>query len=134
MQGYPMKIGFSFSRCIRDIIDGKVDKDDVICIIARTNFDPHNEQHWKQIWEGYTYGGLSYAEWANHSEQEDEFYALVLDLYNNGIIHQPRQYENGSPRKMNEHWYELNVRPVDMSPGVKNAYEKYRLLAGIAGK
>ena len=36
-----MKIGLSYSRCVRDIVDGVVDIDDVLIIIARTNFDPH---------------------------------------------------------------------------------------------
>jgi len=31
-----MKIGFSFGRCVRDIVKGIVDIDDVMCVIART--------------------------------------------------------------------------------------------------
>ena len=52
---YSMKVGLSYSRCVRDIIDGKVDYDDVLVIIARTNFDPHNDDiapllgHYKYI-------------------------------------------------------------------------------------
>ncbi len=34
-----MKIGLSYSRCVRDIVDGRVDIDDVLIIIARTDFD-----------------------------------------------------------------------------------------------
>ena len=48
-----MKIGLSYSRCVRDIVDGKVDIDDVLVIIARTDFDPHNDDQWSGIWEGY---------------------------------------------------------------------------------
>jgi hypothetical protein len=35
-----MKIGFSYSRCVRDIVEGDVNIDDVLIIIARTNFQP----------------------------------------------------------------------------------------------
>ena len=32
-----MKIGLSYSRCIRDIVEGKVDINDVLVIISRTD-------------------------------------------------------------------------------------------------
>ena len=54
-----MKVGLSYSRCVRDIIDGVVDYDDVLVIISRTNFDPHNDEEWQSIWEGYN-GPVSY--------------------------------------------------------------------------
>lgn len=48
-----MRIGLSYSRCIRDIIEGKVDIKDVLIIIARTDFDPHDDKQWEDIWRGY---------------------------------------------------------------------------------
>ena len=59
-----MKIGMSFSRCLRDVVEARVDIADVLVIIARTDFDPHNDRHWEGIWNGYRYGGLSNPEWA----------------------------------------------------------------------
>ena len=41
-----MKIGLSYSRCVRDIVDGTVDIEDVLLIIARTDFDPHDDDQW----------------------------------------------------------------------------------------
>jgi hypothetical protein len=38
-----MKIGLSYSRCVKDIVDGVVDIADVLVIIARTDFDPHDD-------------------------------------------------------------------------------------------
>jgi hypothetical protein len=35
-----MKIGLSYSRCVRDIVDGAVDINDVLVLITRTDFDP----------------------------------------------------------------------------------------------
>ena len=60
-----MKIGLSLSRCMRDIVEARVDYDEVLVIISRTDFDPHNDANWKGIWQGYRYGGLSNAEWAD---------------------------------------------------------------------
>ena len=48
-----MKIGLSYSRCVRDIVDGKVDIRDVLVIITRTDFDPRNDDQWAGIWTGY---------------------------------------------------------------------------------
>ena len=48
-----MKIGLSYSRCVRDIVDGTVDIEDVLLIVARTDFDPHDDQQWSDIWAGY---------------------------------------------------------------------------------
>jgi hypothetical protein len=39
-----MKIGLSYSRCVRDIVDGIVDIDDILVVITRTDFDPHNDE------------------------------------------------------------------------------------------
>ena len=44
-----MKVGLSLSRCMRDVYTGKVDEEDVLVIIARTDFDPHNDNHWDAI-------------------------------------------------------------------------------------
>jgi hypothetical protein len=44
-----MKVGLSYSRCISDIIDGKVAMQDVLVIVARTGFDPTNDEQWCSI-------------------------------------------------------------------------------------
>ena len=48
-----MKIGLSYSRCVRDIVDGVVSIDDVLIVISRTDFDPRNADEWQGIWIGY---------------------------------------------------------------------------------
>lgn len=88
-----MKVGFSYSRCMRDLIDGKVDYDDVLVIIARTRFDPTLPGHWESIWRGYTqYNTWSNVEWEGYEDREEEFKALTLKLYLDGKLHQPRQF------------------------------------------
>ena len=54
-----MKIGLSYSRCVLDIVEGRVDIEDVLVVVARTNFDPTDDTQWTGIWQGYTLGGLS---------------------------------------------------------------------------
>ena len=40
-----MKIGLSLSRCMRDILEERVDIKDVLVIVARTDVDPYNDSH-----------------------------------------------------------------------------------------
>ena len=44
-----MKVGLSFSRCIKDIFLGEVDYEEVLIIIARTNFNPNDDISWEDI-------------------------------------------------------------------------------------
>ena len=44
-----MKVGLSFSRCLRDIFEGTVKFDDVLVIVSRTDVDPHNDNHWNSL-------------------------------------------------------------------------------------
>ena len=68
-----MKIGLSYSRCVRDIVDGKVDIDDVLIIVSRTNFDPRDDTQWSNIWQGYrSRSGLSNPEWTNYPDENED--------------------------------------------------------------
>ena len=53
-----MKIGFSLGRCVRDIVSGNVDINDVAFIIAATNID--SEEQLKHVIEDYMYRGDDY--------------------------------------------------------------------------
>jgi len=68
-----MKIGLSYSRCVRDIVDGVVDINDVLVIISRTDFDPHDSEQWSGIWQGYHQrGGWSQPEWGHYAEEDED--------------------------------------------------------------
>jgi len=127
-----MKIGLSLSRCMRDIFEKKVDIDDVLVIIARTDVDPGNDEHWSQIWEGYLYGGLSKPEWEGLEDHEEEMRELATALYDNGKIHQPRQF-GAHPRRMPYYWLECVVPEEELSnhPAALKAWDKYKVLAGL---
>lgn len=124
-----MKIGFSYSRCLRDIFEGKVDEQDVVVIIARTDFDPFDDDHWKSIWNGYTSRG----EWTGLEEHEEEMRDLSKSLYDEGKLHQPRQF-GARPRHAAEYWYDLILtnEVKDSNPAVKKAWDQYKILANLA--
>lgn len=133
-----MKIGFSYSRCVLDIVEGTVNMDDVLVVISRTDFDPHNDEQWKSIWRGYTDGrGFSAREWYHYDfddeAAEQKFRAVTIELWNQGKLHQPRQF-GAHPARAREHWvdtgplgYELFVKPE----AVQEAWRNYQVLSNL---
>jgi len=129
-----MKIGLSYSRCIRDIVDGVVDINDVLVIVSRTNFDPHNDEQWQEIWQGYHgYTPMSNPEWARYSdEDEDRFRSVSIELWEQGKFHQPRKF-GAHPRRMPYYWLEtmLPNQELDTNPAVKEAWDRFQVIAGL---
>lgn len=134
-----MKIGLSYSRCVRDIVQDKVSIDDVLIIIARTNFDPKKAEQWESIWKGYTTQGLGswpeWAEYANDVDFEDRFRSVTIDLLETGRLHQPRQF-GYQPRRLSYYWLETVLVEDDLheNPTVRQAWDQYQMLAGLAGR
>jgi hypothetical protein len=129
-----MKIGLSYSRCVRDIVDGIVDMHDVLVVIARTDFDPHDDEQWAGIWQGYhdSYG-LSNPEWRNYPpEDEDRFRSVSIELWETGKLHQPRKFGT-HPRRLPYIWLETVVANEDLekSPAIKDAWNQFQVLAGL---
>ena len=126
-----MKIGLSYSRCVRDIVDGVVDIADVLVVISRTNFDPNNDEQWQSIWEGYHFDN---PEWYTYGdEDEDRFRDVSIELWESGKFHQPRQF-GAHPRRMPYYWMEVGLtsHDIDSKPTVKKAWEQFQVLAGLA--
>jgi len=130
-----MKIGLSYSRCVRDIVDGVVDIADVLVIIARTDFDPHDDAQWSSIWTGYHNSfGMSNPEWRNYPpEDEDRFRSVSIELWETGRLHQPRQF-GANPARLPYYWLEtaLPSDELDRFPAVKLAWEHFQTVAGLS--
>jgi hypothetical protein len=137
-----MRIGLSYSRCVRDIVDGKVNINDVLILITRTNFDPHDDKQWSDIWVSYGGGtdnaysrgffSHSNAEWAGYHD-EDQFRSVSIELWESGKLHQPRKF-GAHPQRRPEIWLEavLPSEELDKNPGVKAAWEKFQMLADLS--
>ena len=139
-----MKIGLSYSRCVRDIVEGKVDIADVLVIVARTDFDPRDDAQWQGIWLGYAGGSTrgsmirmfagSNPEWADYSEEdEDRFRKVSIELWEQGKLHQPRKF-GAYPRRMPYYWLEavLPSDELDKNPMVKDLWDRFQVGAGLS--
>jgi hypothetical protein len=133
-----MRVGLSFSRCVRDIVEGRVDIDDVLVIISSTNFDPHNNEQWTDIWQGYGGGGtfgnpFSNPEWINYSdEDEDRFRSVAIELWETGRLHQPRQF-GGRPQRQSYYWLETVLPNSELSrnSAAMLAWQQFQIVAGL---
>jgi len=131
-----MKVGTSLSRCVRDIFDGTVKVNEVMVVVARTDFDPEDDAQWTNIWNGYAGDGVggfaSAPEWYGYTENEQEFRDICINLKKSGKLHQPRQY-GAFPMRYNEYWYDviLTAETHQDKPGVEKAWNNYKLIAGL---
>ena len=131
-----MKIGLSYSRCVLDIVEGRVDIEDVLVLITRTDFDPRDDAQWTGIWGGYCLGGASNAEWGNYNynskEDEDKFRSVSIMLWEDGKLHQPRKFGR-HPARRSEYWLEtvLPDSELESRPAVKDAWDKFQMIAGL---
>jgi hypothetical protein len=127
-----MKIGLSYSRCVRDIVDGVVDIDDVLVVISRTDFDPHDDKQWQGIWQGYHSGnGFSMQEWATY-EDEERFRSVSIELWESGKLHQPRKF-GAHPTRRPEIWLEtvLPSSELENNQAAKKAWDTFQTIAGL---
>ncbi len=122
-----MKIGFSFGRCVRDVVNGTVELDDVLVIVAGTHVKdrPHIRRVIEQYLhiEGYLIG-----------LDPDRCHAVAEQLWDLGKLHQPRAYGTRPAHITEEHvWMDVVPTVLDMDPGVKEAWDQYRTLLVMRG-
>jgi hypothetical protein len=118
-----LKIGFSFGRCVRDIVKGEVAIDDVLCIIARTRMN--SEEHVRGVVHEYMYRpGYLYGLDATECER------VGLELFNSGKILEPRA-NNINPMQVPADYLWMDLFPTvpnAASEAVQSAWDAYRLL------
>jgi len=117
-----MKIGFSFGRCVRDIVNGEVSIDDVAFLITATRI--RDQEHVSQVIGTYmdesTYlMGLDY----------DQCLAVALALWNTNRVLQPRA--QGMHRHMQPEssiWVDIFPTALSDNESVKTAWDAYRFM------
>ncbi len=116
-----MKIGFSFGQCVDDILNGRIDYDDVMLIMCRTNM-PDLEAVEKvvqvYVWEGRIVGDI------------DKAVELGKRLYSEAKLHQPRLFgvRAGSQVDYRDIWMDLAPTVTSDNPSVVQAWKNYQLV------
>lgn len=126
-----MKVGLSLSRCIKDIVIGAVNPEDVLVIITRTDFNPNTPEDWSNIWAGYSgYSGRSSPDWIDLDEAS--VFKCVQTLYNEGKIHQPRKF-GARPYRLPYHWLETILPSEELytNPAARAAFDQFKIIAGL---
>jgi hypothetical protein len=117
-----MKIGFSFGRCIRDIVNDQVALEDVAFIIAATMVRDEEamlEVVDEYLWRNDYLAGLD----ATRCKE------VALALWNEGKILQPR-LQNLHRHKQPETSIWVDIFPTALSDNqaVKNSWDAYRMM------
>ena len=118
-----MKIGFSFGRCVRDIVNGSVSINDVAFIIAATAI--HDEEQLKNVVEQYMYRGDNYLEGLD----EEKCQEVALELWNSNRVLQPRRqglHRHRQPE--NSVWVDMFPTVTSNSEAVKKSWDAYRFM------
>lgn len=123
-----MKIGLSFSRCVKDIVDGTVDLSEVLVIIARTSFNAKISTDVDFIYNGYIDTGA----WDSDPEFKDKYYSVIHSLWNQGKLHQPRSF-GARPVIRSEYWLEavLPSTELERNTAAKEAWKNFICIAGL---
>jgi hypothetical protein len=118
--GYGMKVGLSFGRCIRDIVNGVVDINDVVVVVARTRME--DEESMFDVVRQYGWDTL-------RGLDIEECKLVAKALRDSGKLHQPRLFTYHVSGVNDAYvWMDLVPTVKDMTPGVKDAWETYRML------
>lgn len=121
-----MKIGFSFGRCIRDIVNGTVDINDVVAIITRTRMTDPSDMR-------YVIAEYMYVPTYLLDLDEEKCNEVALDLWNSGRLHQPRNYGTYPVRISADHvWMDLVPTTYSDNEAVQSAWEQYRVLLKLS--
>jgi hypothetical protein len=117
-----MKIGFSFGRCVRDIVNGSVDIESVAFIVAATNI--HDLEQLARVVTEYSYR-RDYLEGLDLAECQ----SVAKTLWDSNRVLQPRR--QGLHRHMQPEsavWVDMFPTALSENTSVKSAWDNYRFM------
>lgn len=124
-----MKIGFSFGRCVRDIVDGVVDINDVLLIVGRTCMP--SRTHCEAVIQQYL--GTHYL----RGRDPDRCMEVGMVLYDSCRVIEPRGMGSGHgwPMVPEDHvWMDLYPTAQTNNPNLQTAWEQYRMMIGLTSQ
>lgn len=127
-----MKIGYSLSRCIPDIVEGRVLLDQVALIVTNTAF-PHDQGVQNMVDDMISYHS-SQRDWS--ILEPDHCRRVIFELINSCRIYQPRLFGgyNKVIRFDTPVWYDLVPNNVNDHPLVLDAWQQYCVALALVGQ
>jgi hypothetical protein len=117
-----MKIGFSFGRCIRDIVNGDVSIDDVAFLITATNM--RDREHMEGVIKIYM-GEPRYLLDLDY----EKCLSVAQELWDSNRLIQPRaQGLRRHAQPENAIWVDIFPTCLSNAEPVKKAWEAYRFM------
>lgn len=117
-----MKIGFSFGRCIRDIVNGDVDINDVAFIIGATAM--RSEEHMLAVVDDYMIRS-EYLYGLDNAKCRE----VAKELWNSSRVLQPRlQGIHRHKQPENSVWVDIFPTALSENESVKRAWDSYRFM------
>ncbi len=117
-----MKIGFSLGRCVRDIVRGDVNIDDVAFLITATSINSTDQL--KQVITHYTYEPDYLL-----NLDESECQQVALKLWDSNRLLQPRKqglHRHQQPE--DSIWVDIFPTKLSGNESVKKAWDSYRFM------
>jgi hypothetical protein len=134
-----MLIGNSLGGCLQSIMKGEVSEDEVLMLITRTMSDSL-EKLMKIVEMYHAQGNFGASRPGQYEMSEfslDDVQALATRLYQDGKIHQPRNFGvyggfiHSGLAQGGGCWVEVNPLGINSNPIVVDAYEKYKILDAL---
>ena len=117
-----MKIGFSFGRCVRDIVNGKVNIDDVAFLISATRIE--DKSHLDLVIKAYSLV-RGYLDGCDIERAKEVGY----QLYDSGRLIQPRLQGIGRHQQPEGSiWVDMFPTELSENESVKKAWDGYRFM------
>lgn len=110
-------IGHSVSRCVNDVLIGRVNDANVKLIIGATRF-PMDAKGVDLIINGYVAEGV----WAK--EDRGKITEILMNWIETGRLHQPRNFGGFAQRSPHTWSYSL-PEPSNMTPAAQEAWENF---------
>jgi hypothetical protein len=121
-------IGTSLGRCLRSILLGEVSEDQVFLIVTGTR--SHTEKEYLEVIKQYyyeRYGKYDISQWTHEEVKE-----LATRLWNNGKIHQPRNFNNNPFFLSGDQlWIEIFPPHLLQKPAAKDLWDKLTVIARL---
>lgn len=128
------KVGQSLSRCVRDVLDGAVQLEDIYVIITRTRIP--TREGLRGVMEEYTYREPVRDPTSLYGYDIEEIMTVVYALWDQGKIHQPRCYPEGHHfgNIAENVWFDIVPTPSLQSPSVVEAYQHFDMLRKLTNE